>query len=116
MTRSNPERDRRLAGEPRYQPRRAQELGDLVKSFMRSDEVRRMKRFQAVAAALAEVVPAERLAKVRPVSIAAGVLTLEVADAVLMAELRAHHQAALVASLTAHGAAANRIQWRLARA
>lgn len=115
MTRSNPERDRRLAAEPRYQARRPQELGDLVHAFMRSDEVRRMKRFQAVAAALAEVIPAARLAKVKPISISGGVLTLEVADAVLMTELRAHQQSALVAALVAHGAAANRIQWRLAR-
>lgn len=115
MPRSDPERDRRLARKPRYAWRNATGLGDLVSTFMRSDEVRRMKRFTAVAEGLAAVLPEARLARIRAVGISQGALTLEVADSVLLAELRSHHQAALLAALAEAGAGVTRITWRLAR-
>ena len=74
-----------------------------------------MKRFAAVRGALAEALTEKELAKVKPISIAAGVLTMEVADGVLLGELRNHRNHDLLSALAEAGTTVTRIAWRLAK-
>jgi hypothetical protein len=113
---SDPHRDRRVASQPRLKFRSSEALGEIVSSFMTSDEMKRMRRFQKVAPALREALPELLLAKVKPVRMQAGVLALEVVDGLALHELRQHHAHALLAALAAHGTGVSRLQWRLARA
>lgn len=110
-----PERDRRLAQRPRQRPRYAETVGDVLDSVLDREAMARMRRFGRVAGALKAVLPANALAKVRPVDLRAGVLTLEVDDSPLLAELRQHRAHALQVELAAAGTGVSRVAWRLAR-
>ena len=112
---ADPFRDRRLARQPRYAYRRAEDLGHAVDGLLGGEAGRRMRRFQRVAPALRDTLPAGLLAKVRPVLLQSGTLTLEVADGVALHELRQHHGHALLAALSAAGTGVSRLAWRLAR-
>jgi len=111
----SPERDRALARKPRVGYRKAEGIDALVRGFLSSDEVRRMKRFAAVRGALAEALTEKELAQVTPLSIAAGVLTMEVSNGVLLGELRNHRQHDLLSALAEGGTTVTRIAWRLAK-
>ncbi len=111
----SPERDRALARKPRYAFRKTEGIDQLVKGFLSSEDVRRMKRFAKVRGALDAVLNERERAKVKPVGITEGVLTLEVADSVLLGELRNHRAHALVAALADDGTGVTRIAWRLAK-
>lgn len=111
----SPERDRALARKPRLGFRKAEGIDSLVRGFLSSDEVRQMKRFAAVRGALAETLTEKELAKVKPISIAAGVLSMEVADGVLLGELRNHRNHDLLSALAEAGTTVTRIAWRLAK-
>lgn len=111
----SPERDRALARKPRLGYRKAEGIDDLVRGFLSSEEVRRMKRFAAVRGALAQALTEKELLKVKPISISAGALTLEVADGVLLGELRNHRNHDLLSALAEGGTAVTRIAWRLAK-
>jgi hypothetical protein len=111
----SPERDRALARKPRLGFRKAEGIDALVRGFLSSEEVRRMKRFAAVRGALALALNETELLKVKPISIRAGVLSLEVADGVLLGELRNHRNHDLLSALAAGGTAVTRIAWRLAK-
>ena len=52
MAASNPDRDRRLAGRPRYRFRAANPLADEIQDLLGSETFRRLKRFQKVTDAL----------------------------------------------------------------
>jgi len=106
------ERDRRLARQPRYGAR-IETFDHLVKDFLSSEEVQRMKRFARVRGSLDRVLTERESAKVSPVRLAQGQLTLEVADNILMTELRGHRQAALLAALAADHTGVTRLVWRL---
>jgi predicted nucleic acid-binding Zn ribbon protein len=112
---SDPLRDRQLAAQPRLRARNATPLADAVDGWLKSEEARRLRRFQRVAAALKQSLDARALARVRPLTFRSGVLTLEVTDGPLLAELRQHRQHALLDALAKAGTGVSRIQWRLAR-
>lgn len=111
----SPERDRALARKPRLGYRRAEGIDDLVKGFLSSEDVRRMKRFAAVRGALNTVLSDKEQPKVQAIGIAAGVLTLEVSDGVLLGELRNHRTHDLLSALAEAGTTVTRLAWRLAR-
>ena len=110
-----PERDRRLAQRPRQGPRYAESVADVLDDVLDREALARMRRFGRVAGALKAVLPANVLAKVRPVDLRAGTLTLEVDDSPLLAELRQHRAQELQAQLAAAGTGISRVAWRLAR-
>jgi hypothetical protein len=112
---TDPRRDRELAARSRERARRPAELGALVEDFHHSPEFAAMKRFTRVHGALAEVLPEIARGKVKVVSLRAGVLTLEVADGVLLAELRSTCARQLVTALAQSGTGASRLAWRVAR-
>jgi hypothetical protein len=112
---NEPERDRRLARQPRYAYRRAESLDHAVDDLLGGEAGRRMRRFQRVAPALRDTLPPSLLAKVRPILLQSGALTLEVSDGVAMHELRNHHQHALLQALASAGTGVTRLVWRLAQ-
>lgn len=113
---NDPGRDRALAHRPRLPgtPRR-ESLDHLVHSFMKSEEVAKMRRFARVRGAL-ETALGPAAAKVTPVRLAAGVLTLEVKDGVLLAELRTMRSTQLLQILADQRTGVTRLMWRIARA
>jgi hypothetical protein len=111
----DPDRDRRLARQPRYAYRRAEGLGDAVDDLLGGEAGRRMRRFQRVAPALRDILPPNLLAKVRPILLQSGMLTLEVSDGMALHELRNHHAHALLEALAAAGTGVSRLAWRLAK-
>jgi propanediol dehydratase small subunit len=111
----NPERDRDLARQNRLGPRRAADAAEVVQAIVGGPEGARIRRFLRVGDALATVLPDAVRAKIRPVRLDKGILTIEVADAVLMSELRNHRQTELIQALVAAGTGANRLAWRLMR-
>ncbi len=115
MAASNPDRDRRLAGRPRYRYRAANPLGDEIQDLLGSETFRRLKRFQKVTDALKSAVGEALLAKLKPVRLQAGVLTIEVVDGPLLAELRQHRERTVLQALAHAGTGVTAVQWRIAR-
>jgi hypothetical protein len=115
MAASGPDRDRDLARQNRLGPRRAEAASDIVAAIVGGPEGARIRRFLRVGDALARVLPDQVRARLRPVRLDRGVLTIEVADAVLMSELRNHRQAEIIEALIAGNTGANRLAWRLMR-
>ncbi len=110
-----PDRDRTLAARPRNRPRYAEPLADLAGSFMKSEEIQRLRRFQRAAGALKATLTEKQRARIKPILLSGGQLTIEVADGPLLAELRQHVEHALLAALAAEGTGISRIAWRLMR-
>jgi Dna[CI] antecedent, DciA len=115
MAGSNPERDRRLAERPRYRYRAANALGNEIESLLGSETFRRLKRFQKVTDALKAAVGEQLLPKLKPTRIQAGVLTIEVMDGPLLAELRQHRERAVLQALAQAGTGVTEVLWRIAR-
>jgi hypothetical protein len=111
----SPERDRAVANQPRYGRRNAVHVGDIIDSIMSSEDIKRMRRFQRISRTLKECLDEKSLKKVKPQQIKLGVLTLEVADTMLLAELRQHHGPRLLAALVASGTGISKLAWRLRR-
>jgi hypothetical protein len=111
----SPERDRLLAAKPRYAPRRPVALGSVVSELMRSEEIQRLRRFQRINGALRSALSASQLAKITPIQLKGGVLTIDVSDGPLLAELRQHHAQQLLTALAAAGTGVSRVQLRLAQ-
>jgi len=82
----------------------------LVDVLMKSEEIQRLRRFQRVATALAEV-----LSSTQTVQLRGGVLTIDVFEGLLLAELRQHHAHRLLAALAAAGTGVSRVVLRLAK-
>jgi hypothetical protein len=78
-------------------------------------EMQRRRRFLHVTGAFQEVLDATRLARVKPMRFAGGVLTVDVVDGLLLAELKQHFEKRLIDACARHGTGVSRIQWRLAR-
>lgn len=112
---SDPERDRRLASRPRDGWRRAGSLADEVTGFRRSPEFAAMRRFARIHAALREALPPHAQGRVKATGMRAGVLALEVADGVLLAELRSTCAQRILAALAGAGTGTSRLSWRVAR-
>jgi len=112
---SDPGRDRREAGRPRYGPRWARGIDEEIGRFMASPEVARARRFERVAAALAEVLDDRERALVRPLKVGTGRLWLEVHGAPLLAELRQYRPRQLVDALVRHRTGITEIRFRPAR-
>lgn len=112
---STPERDRALASRPRDGWRRADGLDRELDSFRRSPEYAAMRRFARIHGALNEVLPERARGKVKAVNLRAGTLVLEVADGVLLAELRLTCARQVLAALAAAGTGTSRLTWRVAR-
>lgn len=110
-----PERDRLLARKPRLGYRNAEGIDQLVKGFLSSEDVRKMKRFAKVRGAIDQVLTERERPKVQAISLQVGVLTLEVADSVLLGELRNHRAHALLKVLIDEGTGVTRLNWRIAR-
>ncbi len=108
------ERDRRLARQVRHGWRDAQPIAKVLSGFLHSEAGRRMRRFQKVTDVLAAELPANVVAKLRPVGISGGTLTIEAADGIILAELRQHRAARLQTALAKAGTGIDRIAWRLA--
>ena len=115
MTASNPDRDRRLAAQPRYRFRAADPLSDEIEDLIGSETFRRLKRFQKVTDALKSAVGPAILAKLKPVRLQAGILTIEVLDGPLLAELRQHRERTVLQALAHGGTGVTGVQWRIAR-
>jgi Dna[CI] antecedent, DciA len=115
MAASNPDRDRRLAGRPRYRYRDANPLSDEIQDLLGSETFRRLKRFQKVTDALKSAVGDALLAKLKPVRLQAGMLTIEVVDGPLLAELRQHRERTVLQALAHAGTGVTAVQWRIAR-
>ncbi len=108
------DRDRKLASQVRHGWRDAQPIAKVLSGFLHSEAGRRMRRFQKVTDILAGELPPNVLAKLRPVGISGGTLTIEAADGVILAELRQHRATRLQAALAKAGTGIDRIAWRLA--
>lgn len=115
MAQYGPERDRRLAAQPRYRFRAAQPLGSEIEQLLGSETFRRLKRFQKVTDALKAAVGANLLTRLKPVRMQAGVLTVEVLDGPLLAEMRQHHERKVLQSLAQAGTGVTAVTWRIAR-
>lgn len=111
--RSGPVRDRQLAAQPRYTPRRAAAVADLVQGWMKGAEAQRLRRNRHIAQALARVLSERELPLVEAVSAVKGTLTLSVADHLLLTEMRNLRQRALIAALAETGTGLSRIRYRL---
>jgi len=109
-----PERDRAIAAQPRYGFRCALPIDALVDQWLGSDEAKRARRLARVAGAMAGVLDARTRRQVRPVRFATGTLTIEVANSVLLGELRQHHEHALIDALARAGTGVTRLAWRVA--
>ncbi|MHC5068580.1 MAG: DciA family protein [Planctomycetota bacterium] len=109
---SDPWRDRREAFKPRYGPRAAESLDDAIGGLVKSEEWRRLRRHRRISDVLDRVVPAMARARVRPLSLKRGTLTLGVADNLLLAELRNHHHGQLVHELIEAGTGVTRVVYR----
>ncbi len=115
MAQYGPERDRRLAAQPRYRFRAAESLGHEIEHLLGSEAFRRLKRFQKVNDALKNAVGSAILAKLKPVRMVSGVLTIEVVDGPLLAELRQHHERKVLQGLIQAGTGVTQVTWRIAR-
>jgi hypothetical protein len=82
---------------------------------MKSEEIQRLRRFQRVNGALSGALPASQLARITPIQLKGGVLTIDVADGLLLAELRQHHAQRLLAALATAGTGVSRVHLRLAK-
>jgi hypothetical protein len=115
MAGTDPERDRRMAARPRYRYRAANSLGDEIEDLLGSEAFRRLKRFQKVSDALKRVLGEPLLTRLKPVRLQSGVLTIEVVDGPLLAELRQHRERAVLQALAEAGTGVTQVLWRLAR-
>jgi len=113
---SDPERDRRLASRVRLGWRTPKPIGGLVDAWTSSAEYRRQQRMRQVRLALVEILGETLAARVEPVSLTARGLTLAVADALLLAELRNHVHHELLAALAERGVGTQTVIYRLRRA
>ena len=111
----NPERDRYIANKPRLRPRRGLDVADLAQQFVRSSEVKALRRHAHVKTALTAALPPALLGRVSIGSVRSGVLSLQVADGVALAELKQHYDRVLRDALVEAGAGVSRITYRLAR-
>lgn len=112
---SDPERDRRLAHKARLGPRYATPLGDVVSWVMNDAEMQRRKRFLKVTGALKSVLTEQQLGRIKPTAFMNGILTIDVRDGMLLAELKQHLEARLLDACAQAGTGVTRIRWRLAR-
>lgn len=110
-----PERDRAIARQVRHGYRKALDAGKVLDAWWRSADGQRIRRNRRLAGALRSVLSEAELDKVEPISIKQGVLTLAVADNLLLSELRNHRHGALVAQLVEQGTGIGRIVYRLKR-
>jgi hypothetical protein len=115
MAANDPERDRRLAARPRYRYREANALADEIESLLGSEAFRRLKRFQKVGDALKRALGDTLVTRLKPVRLQQGVLTIEVIDGPLLAELRQHRERAVLQALAEAGTGVTQVLWRLAR-
>ena len=112
---SDPERDRRIANQVRYGPRWADSAGSVLDHWWRSADGQRIRRNRRLADALRAVLSEGELDRVEPLAIRQGVLTLGVADNLLLSELRNHRHGLLVATLVERGTGIGRVVYRLQR-
>lgn len=111
----DPARDRAIASRPRSWPARVGSLGDELERMRRSPEYAAMRRFARIHGTLATALPERARGRVRALSVKGGTATLEVADGVLLAELRATAARAILEALAAAGTGVSRLAWRVAR-
>ena len=115
MPASNPDRDLHLARRQRLGFRRAEPLANEIAHLLGSEDFQRMRRFQKVNGALREVLSAAQVQRLKAVSLKAGLLTIEVIDGPLLAELRQHHERAVLDVLARAGTGVSKVAWRLGR-
>ncbi len=111
----SPERDRLLASRPRLGPRRAVSVGEVVRWVMGDAEMQRRRRFLRVTDALKAAIDAKHLNRIKPIRFAGGLLTIEVVDGPLLAEMKQHVEPRLLTALAQAGTGVERIRWTLAR-
>lgn len=109
------QRDLAQARQVRFGARTPVAASALVETIIGGPAAVKIKKFLRVNAILAKELPEALRIRISPVRLEGGIVTIEVADSVLLAELRNHHQHRLVAALVAGGSGANRITWRLAK-
>ncbi|MEK7415801.1 MAG: DciA family protein [Planctomycetota bacterium] len=110
-----PDRDRQLAAQPRDGYRAAALLGETLAQLRASKEYASMRRFARVHGALERALPATAHGKVRAIGLRDGVLTLEVANGVLLAELRSTCARRLLSEFATARTGISRLTWRVAR-
>lgn len=110
-----PERDRRLARQVRHGWRKAEGAGDVLRDWIRGPEGKRLRRNARVVGVLKEVLTDAEMDKVEPIAIRNGVLTLGVADNVLLSELRNHRLGDLSNALIHGGTGIGRVVFKLQR-
>jgi hypothetical protein len=111
----DPDRDRQEASRLHQGSRQPLPVGKLVGDWCRSPEYRRLQRLRKVRLALIEVLGEDLAARVQPVAFGSTGLTLEVADGMLLAELRNHIHHELLGALADHGVGTQEIRYRLRR-
>jgi hypothetical protein len=111
----SPERDRALAAQTRHGARRAIPVGDVLDRVLDRETLARMRRFGRVAGVLRSQLSEQERSKVRPVALTGGLLTLEVDDGTLLAELAQHRAHLIERDLVAAGTGASKVRFRLAR-
>ena len=112
----SPERDRAVAARIRQGPRGAIPVSEVLDQVLDRETLARMRRFGRVAGVLRAHLSERERAKVRPVTLASGVVTLEVDNGLLLAELAQHRAPAIEAALIAAGTGASKVRFRLTRA
>lgn len=112
---SDPDRDRRLAGQVRHGYRRATGAGDILDRWWRGADGQRLRRMRRLGGALRSVLSEAELERIEPVSLRDGVLTLAVADSMLLSELRNHRHGVVLATLVEQGTGVSRLVYRLRR-
>ena len=113
---STPERDRALARQIRHSGRRVQSSRQWVEQWVKSAEYKRLKRHRKIYSALEKALPSKHhRQKVRPMSITKGTLNLEVADSIVLHELRNHYHQTLVETMIAAGSGVSDVRYRLAK-
>lgn len=106
-------RDRQLAAQARYGPRKAAALDGVLGQVMRSPQIRRLQRSCHITAALAEVLAPQTLDRIALQRWSGNTLTLAVQGSPLLAELRQFHQQAMIEALVRHGLGVSRIRLQL---
>lgn len=111
----DPDRDRRLAAQPRRLRRQSRSIDELVSGWTHSADYRRLERLRRARRALAAVLPPQLLERVRIASMTSRGLTLEISSSMLLAELRNHYHHDLVRALAQEGAGTQTVRYRLMR-
>lgn len=108
-------RDLEAARQFRRGPRREVHINDLARQWLHGPEARRIKKFQQINGIIQELFDAKTCERIQAKSFVKGILTLIIADSVLLAEMKNHHHHRLHDALIHAGTGVSKIVYRLKR-